>query len=64
MTGVQVQVCTEGKTSSLRAAEAVSAHLYSLSSVCHRISHNGNIKKKKGKKDKPLSCSAYFLSLL
>lgn len=47
MTGVQVQGCTEGKTSSLRAAEAVSAHLYSSLSVC-AITSLITEKRKKG----------------
>lgn len=50
MTGVQVQVCTEGKTSSLRAAEAVSAHLYSSLSVRAITSLITEISRKKKEK--------------
>lgn len=40
-------MCTEGKTSSLRAAEAMSAHLYSSSSACAISSLITQISKKK-----------------
>lgn len=45
-----MQVCTEGKTSSLRAAKVVSAHRYSSSSVWAITSLITEILRKKRKK--------------